>query len=944
MRNGSYRIILSALLLAAWAPAAPQSEQKASFSLDVLPILSQKCLPCHGETMASAGLELHTREGALKGGQNGVVIVPGDATNSRLYRRVTGQEEPQMPMGGQLSDEEVAAIKNWIDSGAEWAASVLVEATPAAQTEIGRREFSKGERTYSDPQEAAESAHSPSPRRALLDTYCITCHNERLRTAGFILDRIDAEDVSESGEAWENVLRKVRSGEMPPDGMPRPDQATLDAFASSLEMALDDHAAAHPNPGRVGVHRLNRTEYTNAIRDLLALEIDGRSLLLADDADKMGFENNASVLSFSSAMLERYMSAARKISRLAIGDPTIAPVFETYDIPKTLAQDDRMSEDLPFGSRGGTAIRHRFPVDGEYVIKIRLRRQLYDYILGLGRAHRLEVRLNGERIKVFTVGGEDKGTPAPATYAGNLPGDPEWEEYMHSADASLEVRFPARAGTWVVGVSFVKETSEPEGVLQPPTTGRGVALNEWYDGNAAVESVTIGGPYHAEGPGETHSRRRIFVCRPTGSEDEQPCAEEILSTLARRAYRRPVTEADVQTLLRFHNAGRSQGGFEAGIQLALQRLLVDPDFLFRIEYAPPKAAPGAVYRLSDIDLASRLSFFLWSSIPDDELLDLAARGELKDPGILQQQVRRMLADARSKALVDNFVSQWLNLPKLRGTVPDPEVFPDFDENLRQAFQRETTLFVESRRRADRSVVDLLNANYTFVNERLARHYQIPGIYGSHFRRLTFSDEKRGGLLGQGSILTVTSYPNRTSPVLRGKWLLDNILGMPPPPPPPNVPALKESAENGKASSLRERLEQHRENPACAVCHARMDPLGFALENFDAIGKWRTTSGGKPIDASGAFPDGTQFQDMAGLKKLLLRHREKFVGTFTERLLTYALGRGVEYYDLPAIRTIMREAAATDFRWSSLSEGIVNSVPFQMSIVSSPESQMKRSAE
>ena len=785
-----------------------------------------------------------------------------------------------------------------------------------------------------------------SPQRAFLNQYCVTCHNERLRTAGLTLDRMAIDDVGAGAKVWEKVLSKIRTGAMPPPSMPRPDKTALDDFASWLETALDHASAANPNPGRVAVHRLNQVEYTNAVRDLVGLEIDGRSLLLGDDADEQGFDNIAGVLSLSPALLERYLSAARMISRLAIGDPAIAPAFAMYDIPKTLVQDERTSEDLPFGSRGGIAVHHRFPLDAEYVVKIRLRRQLYDYIIGLGRPHQLEVRLDGKLIQTFTVGGENRGRPAPASFVGQIQGDPEWETYMHSADAGLEVRFPVKAGPRVVAVSFKKDLAEPEGIPQP-SGGRAIALNEWYDGNPSVDSVAIGGPYNVQGPGDTPSRRKIFSCVPTGSSGEQPCARKILSALARRAYRRPVTEEDIQTLFEFYNSGRRRAGFEAGIQSALERILASPDFLFRLESAPANLAQGTVYRLDDTELASRLSFFLWSSIPDDQLLDLGASGKLKDASILEQQVRRMLADPRANTLVDNFVSRWLNLFKLRGAAPDPDIFPDFDENLRQAFQQETILFVESQLRADRSVVDLLNATYTFLNERLARHYQIPNVYGERFRRVELKDDNRSGLLGQGSILTVTSYGNRTSPVLRGKWLLEMILGTPPPPPPPDVPPLKEKSETDRPLSVRERLEQHRQNPACASCHVRMDPLGFALENFDAIGKWRTSEDGVPVDASAALPDGTKLEGVAGLRKILLSRRDQFAGTLTEKLLTYSLGRELEYYDLPAARKIAREAAASDYRWSSLILGIVKSVPFQMSITRSAgveQAQTRRSKQ
>lgn len=778
-------------------------------------------------------------------------------------------------------------------------------------------------------------ATTASPQHALLNQYCVRCHNERLRIAGLRLDTLDGGAIGSDAEVWEKVLSKIRAGAMPPPSVPRPDQATLGGFTAWLEAALDQAAAADPNPGRVPVHRLNRTEYANAIRDLLALDIDRRSILIDEDPGKSGFDNTAAALSMSPLLVERYISAARRVSRLAIGDPTVVPVFDTYKVPKMLVQDDRVSEDLPFASRGGIAIRHRFPLDGEYVIKIRLQSQLYQYLLGLGRPHPLEVRLDGVRVKRFAVGGDAPGRPAPDSFAGDIDGDPAWEEYMHFADTGLEVRFPARAGTRVVGVSFAEYTPEPEGVLQPPQTGAsGDTYNQMYYDNPRIETVSIGGPYQVSGPGETPSRERIFVCRPAGRADEPACAEEILSTLARRAYRRPVTKEDVEALLGFYHGGRRRAGFEAGIQSALTRILVDPEFLVRIERDPTDSAPGAVYRVDDIALASRLSFFLWSSIPDDGLLDLATRGKLQDPRVMERQVRRMVADPRAKALTDNFASQWLNLPKLAGVTPDPDEFPDFDENLRAAFEQETKLFLEDQIRADRSVLDLLGANYTFLNERLARHYQIPNIYGDGFRRVTFTEqEARGGLLGQGSILTVTSYANRTSPVFRGKWVLENLLAAPPPPPPANVEGLTENAAGEPLASMRERMLQHRKNVSCAVCHARLDPLGFALENFDAVGKWRTTNDdGTTVDASDVLPDGTELDGVRGLRTYLLSRRERFVGALTEKLLTYALGRSVEYFDLPAIRKITREAEATDDRWSSILEGIVNSVPFRMSIV------------
>ena len=762
--------------------------------------------------------------------------------------------------------------------------------------------------------------------RAVLDQYCVTCHNDRARTAGLLLDQADVENVDQGPEVWEKVLKKLRAGAMPPAGMPRPDQATYDSFATYLETALDRAAAAHPDPGRPVLHRLNRVEYTNAVRDLLAVDIDGNTLLPADDS-RYGFDNIGEVLTVSPLLMERYMAAAGKISRLAIGEVDVLPVFETYNVPKYYVQDDCMDENLPLGSRGGIAVRHHFPLDGEYIIKVRLAKNSRDYIRGLGEPHHLDVRLDGVRVKRFTIGGEKHGRSA-GIFSSAAMGDPKQETYERTADEILEARFPASAGPRMVGVAFIKETSVPEGPRLPRMTQ--YDLLQYKGGAPGVGTISIGGPYNAKGMTETPSRRKIFVCRPDTVEQEEPCAREILSTLARRAYRRPLIEEDVETLLGFYKTGVNKGGFEEGIRRALARILVGPEFLFRIEFDPENVAPDTPDPISDLELASRLSFFLWSSIPDVQLLDLAERGKLKDPVILEQEVRRLLGDWRSKALVINFGGQWLQLRVLRSVSPDPENFPYFDDNLREAFRQETELFLESLLREDRSILDLLNADHTFVNERLARHYGIPDIYGSHFRRVELIQEQRRGLLGKGSILTVTSYGNRTSPVLRGKWVLENILGTPPPPPPPNIPSLVESDRDGKALSMREAMEQHRANPVCATCHNVMDPLGFAMENFDGTGTWRTIDADAPIDPSGKLPDGTPFQGPVELQRVLIESKsEEFVNTVTEKLLTYALGRGVESYDAPAIRGIIREAAPDDYRWSSLILGIVKSTPFQM---------------
>jgi hypothetical protein len=758
----------------------------------------------------------------------------------------------------------------------------------------------------------------------------VSCHNSRLKTAGLQLDALDVARVGADAATWEKVARKLRTREMPPAGAPRPDRDTYDRATAVLEAALDRAAEINPRPGRVVIHRLNRTEYTNAVRDLLALDIDGRSLLPADEPDQQGFDNMAGVLSVSPRLLENYLSAASVVSRMAIGREALGAIESTFKIPTALVQDDRISDDLPFGSRGGLSIPYQFPLDGEYRISVRLKRQLYQYLIGMGEPHLIDIRVDGTLLKRFTIGGEGKGMTAPESFAGNTQGEPGWEVYMHTADDPLSVRVPITAGAHRVGVSFVRQFWEPEGVLQPPQRGFARTTNELYFGDPSVEMVTIAGPYSSRAASDTPSRRKVFTCRPRTPADEDACARTIVSTLARRAYRRPVKDGEVEMVFRFYRDGRADGGFEAGIQQALRRILASPSFVFRIEQQPAGVAPGAAYRVSDIDLASRLSFFLWSSIPDDALLDAAANGTLGQPAVLERQVRRMLGDPRAKALVDNFVSQWLTLGKLSGVVPDVDAYPEFDENLREAFREETRLFVSSQLREDRPVGELLNANYSYVNERLARHYRIPNVYGSHFRRVTFADGVRGGLLGQGSVLTVTSYPNRTSPVLRGRWLLDNILGSPPPPPPPDVPQLNDNDASGRPRSIRAQMEAHRRSPSCAVCHVRMDPLGFSLENFDALGKWRTTIDTLPIDASASLPDGTTFDGVAGLRRLMNEHQEDFARTLTQKLLTYALGRSVEASDWPTIRQITRQAAPGAYRWSALVTGVVSSTPFRMS--------------
>ena len=768
--------------------------------------------------------------------------------------------------------------------------------------------------------------------QAMLDSYCVRCHNERTLTANLSLDDKNLANVAADAETWEKVLVKLRAQTMPPGNSPRPDEATYRSVATWLEAEIDQVGLAHPNPGRGETfHRLNRAEYHGAIRDLLAVDVDVTSLLPADNTYEHGFDNNGEMLSISPDLVNRYLSAARKISRLAVGVPPLGPAVSSYRIHPWMLQDGRQDNDLSFGSRGGIAIPHYFPVDGEYALRVRLHRNFSDYIIGFAAPQDIDVRLDGALVTRFSVGDAGtKGEMAPLSFSGNIAGHPDWEFYMNTGDEGLEVRFDAKAGPRTVEISFVRRYSEPEGVLQPRNRGYGRFVDERYDENALVELVSIGGPYRFDAAGDTPARREIFACRPDAQVAERSCAETILGRLARRAYRRPVTDGDVSTLMTFFDQGRRDGTFDDGIQFALERMLVDPDFLFRIERDPTDIGPGTPYQVDDLDLASRLSFFLWSSIPDDELLSLAERGELSDPEILKQQTRRLLADPRSRALVDNFVSQWLRLRNLDDQERESAEYPEFDENLRESFRTETEMFVESTIREDRSLLELLSANYTFLNERLARHYRIPNIYGERFRRVTFdADHPRGGLLGHGGVLMVTSHPNRTSPVLRGKWLLESILGAPPPEPPADVPGLPERGEEGEPQSVRHRLERHRENPVCSSCHAPMDPLGFALENFDAIGSWRDTSEtGQPIDASATMPSGAEFDGPAGLRDVLLGRGDSFARTVTEKLLAYALGRGLEFTDQPSVRQVVQNAAVDDYRWSSVVVGIVESAPFQ----------------
>ena len=766
------------------------------------------------------------------------------------------------------------------------------------------------------PEARAQAAAQPdagTPSRELLDRYCVTCHNERLRTAGLLLDQVDVTDAAAHAGVLERVVRKLRKGQMPPEGRPRPAQADIDRFLAPIETALDRAVAVQPNPGRVASRRLNRLEYVSVIEDLLGLEVSADELLPSDMAG-FGFDNNAEVLSITPGLMSRYIAAATKISRAAVGSPDIRPVMQLYQLGYE-RRDVRAGEELPFATHGGLAVRHHFPLDGEYVFAIRLKRnQTVETIDGIAETgHQIELRIDYALVEQFDIGGLFPG-PDPGQLIAVSEDDVEGQrlhEYRMTADDALEIRVPVEAGTRLVSVAFTDSAPSPRPARQLP----------------GIDKFFVSGPFDGAAPGDTPIRRRIFVCRPANAGEEEPCARQIISALARRAYRRPVTAADVEPLLGIYREGRRSRDFEAGIERALEALLAMPQFLMRIEHEPIDTRPGNVYRLSDLELATRLSFFLWKSIPDDELLALAERGELSRPATLAGQVRRLLADPRATRFIDDFAGQWLQMRNIESLAPDGALFAGFNDSLRAAMVQETELFVRSQVQGDRPIQELLTADYTFLNEQLARHYGVTDLYGSHFRRHTWDDDRRHGLLGHASLLTVTSYANRTSVVLRGKWVLETLLGAPPPPPPPNVPPLPES-DRRQPASLRERMEQHRASPVCAACHTQMDPLGFALEHFDAIGRWRTSDGGAPINANITW-QGETIESPRAFREMLLATGDEVVRTVTEKLLTYALGRGVDHADAPAVRQIVRRLASDDYRWSSLVLGIVESDQFQM---------------
>jgi cytochrome c551/c552 len=771
--------------------------------------------------------------------------------------------------------------------------------------------------TPADPKGPALQASAPAapkgpalPEQALVQKYCLTCHSARVKTGGLSLEGMSPAEAGAHADVWEKVVMKLRGGMMPPQGMPRPDEPTLEAFTVALEQTLDRAARGTTKPGYKPVHRLNRTEYGNAVRDLLDLQVDVTDLLPADD-ESHGFDNIAGVLRVSPSLLEQYLSAARRVSSLAVGSDTDV-VRLAYRISPDDSQEDHV-EGLPLGTRGGLLFRHNFPQDAEYEFATFLLRNIVGYMKGLEYEHLFEVSIDGERVFAVPVGGE----------VDNKASDTNMSEAANKIDERLKTRVKVKAGPHMVGVTFAKRNaSESDEPLQPHERDHDL---QNMNGIPIIDHVNVTGPYNPTGPGDTPSRRRIFSCTPKQGSEETACARRILTNLARRAYRRPVTAADMEPVLALYDAGRKKADFNEGIEQGLRLILASPKFLFRTESAPA----SSVGKVTDIELASRLSFFLWSSIPDEELLNAATKGALSQPAMLERQVKRMLADPKSRALVDNFASQWLLLRNLKGHIPTPGDFPNFDNELRQAFRQETEMFVESIMREDRSLIDLIDADYSFVNERLARHYGIQSVYGSYFRKVVLKNEERRGLLGQGSILTVTSYPNRTSPVLRGKYILEHILGTPPPAPPADVPDLKENQPGEEPKSLRARLEMHRATPACASCHRVMDPLGLALENFDGIGQWRVKEPGGNIDPAGQLADGSRVDGPVALRKAVLKRPELFVRTVTQKLMTYGLGRGMEYTDMPVIRGIASASAAQNYRFSSVVLGIVKSVPFQM---------------
>lgn len=800
--------------------------------------------------------------------------------------------------------------------------SIVATAALAVAFLTGSSTVSGGQTRAAVTPAPAHDASAAPLDRALLDKYCVTCHNDRLKTAGFTIEKLDVNAVEGNTETLEKIARKIRTNQMPPPGRPQPDKPVADAFVASVEQRLDQVALKNPNPGRVASRRLNRAEYVNVIQDLLALDVDGTQLLPSDMAG-YGFDNNADVLAITPGLMARYMSAATKISRLALSSPENRAMTQVYKTDVGVKQDQRVSEDAPFGTHGGLTTRHTFPLDGEYVFKIRMvRNGTVSTIEGIEEdEHQIELRIDHGLIKRFSVGGKYKG-PDPGVLIAVPEDDKEGQivhDYRLNADNDLEIRVPVKAGTRLVSATFTD-------ALPSPLESAG-ARGRRDGGTAGVDMLYVSGPFNGK-TGETPSRQKIFVCRPTTAAQEEPCARRIITSLARRAYRRPVTDAEIKPLIGIYGEGRAERDFDAGIERAVEAMLSSPKFLIRLEREPNGVQAGAQYKLSDLELASRLSFFLWRSIPDEELLTLAEQKRLNQPATLAAQVKRMIADKRSGRFISDFAGQWLQIRNISAQAPDQALYPDFEDTLRQAMATETQLFFESQVREDRPVTELMTANYTFLNERLARHYGINDIYGSRFRRITLTDERRKGLLGQASVLTVSSYAHRTSVVLRGKWVLENLLGAPPPAPPPNVPPLKENDGKSKPTALRERMEAHRANPVCSACHARMDPLGFALEHYDAIGKWRESDMGAEINSTINW-SGVTVDSPKALREAIVTKGIDYRANVVEKLMTYALGRGVDFADAPTVRMIVKDLETKQNKWSALILSVINTPQFQM---------------
>ena len=757
---------------------------------------------------------------------------------------------------------------------------------------------------------------SLAPERALVKQYCSGCHNDSLKSGGMSLVRLDLAHPAQSAELAEKVIRKLRTGLMPPPGLPKPAPAAVKALVATLETGIDQAATIRPNPGRPALHRLNRTEYANSVRDLLDLTVDVSPLLPTDDMSH-GFDNMADALTISPALMEGYIRAASRISRQAVGDTSAQALTSTYSIPRVASQM-RHVEGTPFGTRGGIAVSHNFPADGDYTFRLGFYYVPEGPLFGqnMGKGQQIEVAVNGARVALLDI------NPAMTLAKDGIKTPP-----IH-----------INAGPQKISAAFI---SKFDGPLEDEFRPVEQSLVDVSTGNIPgmtslphLHEFSVTGPIKVAGLSDTPSRRRIFTCRPTDSSGEIPCAKKILSALARQAYRRPVNANDLEDLLSFYQSGRNGANFETGIRTALQALLASPEFVFRFERTPTGIAPGTNYRVTDLELASRLSYFLWSSAPDEALLTVAAQGRLRDPLVLEKQVRRMLADSRSEALAASFAGEWLHLQNLKDANPDLYLFPNFDKTLAQSMRRETELLFDDVVHNDRNVLDLLTANYTFVDERLAKHYGIPNVLGNRFRRVPLTDPNRFGLLGEGGILTLTSTAIRTSPVQRGKYVMEVLLGTPPPPAPPNVPALPENADARTANvtkqqSVRDRMQEHRANPACASCHKLMDPIGFALENFDAVGIWRANDSGMHIDPSGQMFDGAKLDGPVSLREAILKHSDAFIGAFTENLLAYGMGRVLEYYDMPSVRAIDRGAAVHGNQFSSFVLGVVKSRQFQM---------------